>query len=722
MMIVRQNLEILALFLLVDVYIAIWLFYFFYFLPNRNKAVYCLNQQENARVRPFLLKFCLDPVMKWSKRTYYNILIVATLIVVAAVILFVQNRKKPASLNLSTVEATQVYEQDTIQIHQLSTAANALISTNTDSAIHLLEQALSINKKYEIAAIEVKILSQLASCYIRKGNFEKTINYLDTAFAKVKDVNDPDLVAVLHNASAIIYQQNGKFTKSIYSYFEGLNTLKEKGLEKSLRAAKIYSNLAGLFILLEEPKQALQFLDEAKAILDPQDKEHKTTLAYVLCNSGIIKASLKEPDATAELNRSLELSREINDPYISNKILINLSDLSLNDGDYATVDEQLAEALLMAQKTKNPISILLTNYGIGHAQLVRKDYKIAVTNLEKAYQSSIDIGYNDALLIITKELKDAYAAIGNFGKAFEFQEKYVKRKEAIQQTQKKQTFELLLQYQAAEKDKELARTQLAMAQQESRIKMKNIWIGVFVVGLFLLLVLLLIMLNNYRNKQKLQNEQIKNVDQQRDLEKLSAAFDGEERERTRISRDIHDGVMSTFATVRMKIKKLETELPTLSKHVDYNNTMQLFDKATTELRMTAHNLMPDLLLEDGLNKAVYYYAKSIEENTGIKITLESFGEEMNLSQNFLLFLYRAIQELIQNVIKHAAAQQILIQVIYGNDALNITVEDDGRGMDDNHKEGMGLKSLKNRTKLHNGKLNIESKIGEGTSVTLDFGL
>lgn len=724
MMIDRQNLEILGLFLLLDVYIAIWLVYFVYFVPYQKATLQGMggHVQEFNFSKSELLNVCLKPLMRWTKRTFYYLLIVATIIVLAAFYFVFRGKRYSDAGPVNSAVISSFYEQDTLMIHKLSTSASAMLASNTDSAIHLLEEALHINKKYEMANIEVKILAQLAQCYIRKGDFYKTINYLDTAFAKVKEVNDPDLVAILHNASAIIYQQNGKFSKSIYHYFEGLNSLNEAGLSKSLRAAKLYSNLAGLFILLEEPKQSLQFLNEAKTILDPSNQEHKMTLAYVLCNSGIIKASTQQSDAYSELERSLAFSKEINDPYLSNKILVNLSDLSLNAKNYIAVDNQLEEALQMAKRTKNPISMLLTDYGIGHSQVIRKEYAKAIVNLEKAYQASIAIDYNDALLIITKELKDAYSAIGNYEKAFEFQERYLKRKDDVQQTQKKQTFELLLQYQAAEKDKELAKSQLEINQHESRIKMKNIWIGVFVVGMFLLLILLLIMLTNYRNKQKLQNEKIKNVEQQRDMEKLSAAFEGEERERTRISRDIHDGVMSTFATVRMKIKKLETELPNLSESNDYSSTMHLFDKATNELRMTAHNLMPDLLLEDGLMKAVYYYAKSFEENSGIKILVESFGEEVELPQNFLLFLYRAIQELIQNVIKHAEASQILIQIIFGNATLNITVEDNGKGMSVGNQEGIGLKSLRNRTKLYNGTLNIESRTGEGTSVTLDFGL
>lgn len=719
----RQNLELLILFLLVDGYIGILLFYFAYYLPSKQSDIIWENAQTSL-MYPLSKSdtYFLKPLMSWSKRTYRIIIATATVLLIVAIGMYWYGQRDRAKVTATTkdLEGGAVYQQDTALINTLSNKAVAVLASDTDSAIVLLQQVLDINKKYDNKAIEVKAISQLASCYIRKGDYDKTLALLDEAFEKVKEVNDPDLVAILYNASAVIYQQHGKYTKSIYNYFEGLNTLKEKGLSTSLRAAKMYSNLAGLFILLEENKQALKFLDEARAILDPENPEHKVTLAYVLCNSGIIKASGQEADAAAELSASLAIAREVNDPYLSNKILINLSDLSLLTKDYKAADSLLNAALLMAEKTKNPISILLTNFGIGHAYLVRGDYRQATGPLEAAYQSSKQSGYNDALISITKDLKEAYAREGQYSKAFAIQEEYLKQKDEVRRSEKKQTFDLLMQFQAAEKDKQLARSQLEIAQQEIKIREKNIWLGVFVIGTFLLILVFGLLLFSFRSKQRLQDEQLKSVAQQRDIERLSAAFDGEERERTRISRDIHDGVMSTFATIKMRIKKLEDDIPGLAQNGVYTNTMHLFEQATAELRMTAHNLMPDLLLEDGLYKAVFYFAQNIEENTGIKITMECFGEATSLPQNFVLFLYRAIQELVQNIVKHAQASQVLIQLIYGNDALNITVEDNGAGFDPGQQAGLGLKSLQNRTKLYNGTFTINSSPGNGTSVTLDF--
>ena len=655
------------------------------------------------------------------KRTSsYLLLSVMAVFITAGIWLACGEKNKTKGGVPQEMDAVKNYAQDTGLMSALSQKASSIVASQTDSAIFLLEQVLQLNKKYDNATIEVKTLSLLASCYIRKGNYNKTLTILDTAFKKAQLISDPDLVAILYNASAIIYQQHGEYTKSIFNYFKGLNTLEEKGLSGSLRAAKMYNNLAGLFILLQEHDQALVFLKKARKILDQDNPEHKTTLAYVLCNSGIIKAATNEADAEGELRQALQLSEEINDPYIANKILINLSDISLLRRDYQQVDALLYRALGMARKTKNPISILLTDYGMGHSYLLRANYTKALSSLESAYNASISSGYNDALLTITKDLKEAYAGIGNYAKAYSLQEEYAALKDSIQHKEKKQTFDLLLQFQAAEKDGELARSQLEINNQQSRLKEKNIWIGIFTGGTILLATLFFTVLVNNRNKQRLQLAQLKNAEQHWEFERLTAAFDGEERERTRISRDIHDGVMSTLATIRMRIKRLEEDIPGLKERGDYTNTIQLFDKATTELRMTAHNLMPDLLLEDGLSKAIFYFAKSIEENTGIAVTVESFGDMPELSQNLSLFLYRAIQELIQNVIKHSGATQLHIQLTCHNEALNITVEDNGVGMKQNAFEGMGLKSLKSRVQLYNGEMNIISVPGEGTSVTLDF--
>lgn len=660
--------------------------------------------------------------MPGRKRTYWFLLMgVIGLILLYTLLdpMRVVSKKETASSD-SFDDGKSSYVQDTIWIGKLEKNAIRSLQFNSDSTIILLRQALSVSKKYGDAGIDVRLLSTLASAYIRRGDYNNAKNVLDTAFQKAKAINNPDMAAVLYNASAILYQQNGQYTKSIYNYFEGIDLLKKNGMSNTLRAAKLYNNLAGLFILLQENKQALVYLNEARKILNPDSVSHRSTLAYILCNSGIIKSANQAQEAEKELKQALALSSESNDAYLENKILINLSSIALTRNDYKYADELLVQALHFAQRSKNPISIVLTDYGMGHSRLYQKKYAAAIPLLEAAWKQSITTGYSDAMLTIAKDLKEAYTGINDFRNAYRMQEAYYNLKDSIQQQEKSRTFDLVIQYQAAEKNKQLAESQLELNRQQTRIRQKNTWIGIIIIVTTSLCFVVISLYINSRNKQRLQAQQLQNVSQQRDIDRLTAAFEGEERERTRMSRDIHDGVLSSFAMVRWKINLLSKEVPELSENANFRDTIVLFDKATNELRMTAHNLMPDLLLEDGITKAIYYFVKGVEEHMAITVLFEQLGEPPALQPNFQLFLYRAVQELIQNVVKHSQATQMIVQLMYDAESISITVEDNGVGMDTTGKGGMGLMSLKNGVKLFSGELNINSKPGIGTSVMLDF--
>jgi signal transduction histidine kinase len=138
--------------------------------------------------------------------------------------------------------------------------------------------------------------------------------------------------------------------------------------------------------------------------------------------------------------------------------------------------------------------------------------------------------------------------------------------------------------------------------------------------------------------------------------------------------------------------------------------------------MTSHHLMPDYLLQSGLVEALYYFCNNITKHQNITLSFQWHGELLPLQQEPMLHIYRIVQELMQNIIKHAQAQKVLVQILSTDDGwLTLTIEDDGVGYQTQHTAaGMGLNNLEKRVQLLNGKLDIKSTIGEGTSVYIEL--
>ena len=154
---------------------------------------------------------------------------------------------------------------------------------------------------------------------------------------------------------------------------------------------------------------------------------------------------------------------------------------------------------------------------------------------------------------------------------------------------------------------------------------------------------------------------------------------------------------------------------------DVRPLVRQLDEATENLRRTVHNLMPDMLLEDGLVETLYYFCGNVQKMVPIKVLFQPIGTIPKCDSRFELSIYRIIQELIQNTIKHAKASELIVQLSYQAGLLSATVEDNGIGMDSNKAtRGAGLKSIAARVGNLAGSIEIDSRQGIGTTVHLAF--
>jgi signal transduction histidine kinase len=154
---------------------------------------------------------------------------------------------------------------------------------------------------------------------------------------------------------------------------------------------------------------------------------------------------------------------------------------------------------------------------------------------------------------------------------------------------------------------------------------------------------------------------------------------------------------------------------------EFQDGIKLLEQAASELRKTAHNMMPQILLEEGLVDAVKYFCDGVSKSNSPDIRFQIFGTPKKFTQEFELAIYRIVQELIHNVIKHAMAKHAIVQFNFHETSFTLTVEDDGIGMSTEEGiKGMGMRSIQDRIKTNHGTISIESRKNEGTSVYLEF--
>jgi signal transduction histidine kinase len=211
--------------------------------------------------------------------------------------------------------------------------------------------------------------------------------------------------------------------------------------------------------------------------------------------------------------------------------------------------------------------------------------------------------------------------------------------------------------------------------------------------------------------------------QKKQSAQLQTVIATQEEERKRISRDLHDDVGTKLSALKLFLSSLKNNIDKQRYQQVQQlaaNSEQLINETIRDVREMLLNLSPGVLEEFGFTVAIEGLVSKINQTGTIHFELSVFGLTGNLKREYELALYRITQELINNVLKHSGAQNVSLQIGYRDEKVVIMIEDDGHGFDvEAHKEGYGLKNLAARTKLLNGTINIDSKPGKGTSVSIE---
>ena len=250
------------------------------------------------------------------------------------------------------------------------------------------------------------------------------------------------------------------------------------------------------------------------------------------------------------------------------------------------------------------------------------------------------------------------------------------------------------------------------------------WAGLTIAGLLAGLAYLLYTRRRLRREVEFAQERTQ-------LQQLraKAVLEAEEAERRRIGSDLHDGVGQLLVAAKLNLSALSEQLnvQTIGQQTMLQNALDVVDESFKEVRNISHNLMPNALIKRGLAQAVRDFLSKIAPDDRLKINLEVVGLDRGgrLDSTVENVLFRVIQELVQNIIKHAQATEVGLQIVRSDDELTIMVEDNGVGFDVaalGPEAGIGLKNIESRMAYLGGRAEFDSRVGRGTTVTLEVPL
>lgn len=612
--------------------------------------------------------------------------------------------------------ATENLQQKRMRLDKTLVSGYDKAKQNPDEGLRLLMKVFHESKQINYSYGMAKALINCSSVYtnIRQDNqMDKAIFYLRNARPYLKDATarDNKITELWMSCMGTAFSRNSELDSAAYYIVAALDiALRENNTNKTTLAQR-YINLAAVYYELRQFDKVKEYARQAEKIAIESKLNKKLHAIYMITAGSYLE--------TDELDTSLK--------YLA---LASAVDYKPEDYDIRWYHELKGsvflkkgmhqEALLQYKQAiaanAGPSPVALR--GLGCCYQMFKDYTAAEHYFLLARKEVMILNNSPGFLIdVTNDLADLYDTVKNFKSAYSYRSEAYR---LLQERDSKDKVEIISKlesrYKNAEKVKQLAEKQVQLMAARSQINKQYFWTA----GTAVLALLAIITIIALYQKQKLQKTKTNALQQYQEIEKLQAAIEAEERERSRIGRQLHDDIMVQLSIVKMNMEAFSFPNASDPDIQNFQSIKDQLDMAGRDLRLTAHNLAPDTLLADGLTQALLYFCKNVQYRTNLTINFQFYGDQPDLPQELEINIYRISQELVQNIIKHARATNVLMQLNYREDMLTLTIEDDGIGFDMNASvSGIGLKSIRSRLKVMNGQIDIHRRHPKGTSVTIE---
>ena len=517
------------------------------------------------------------------------------------------------------------------------------------------------------------------------------------------------------------YDASMYFTKSA-EVFEQL-----KDTERELIA---YQNLIAALAVVKNFERAVVL---GKKVL-PIAESRKDTLQIGYTVQGLVTDMIylnRLDEAEKYMPQLLLIIRSISDNNLEADSYNTIGMFYERKNDYQKALSYYLQALDKSTALGSKFGMADNKKSVGSIYLHLNNLPMAGKYLNEADQLAKNYNNKMAESNVAIDLTNYYEKLGDYKKALSYLRRHVELRDSILSTDtRNHTSYLEAQFESKKKENEILQLQKAQEEKDIAIHKRNLYIGIGAGILILMSIIFSLLYRNYHNKQKiaaqqkaLQDEKIIIMEKQQQVLSLQSMINGQETERTRIAKDLHDGLGGVFSTVKMHFSTLQHNFPFLKDDALYRKTSDLVNNASNELREIAHNMMPEVLMKLGLVEALTDFCNNVSTSKLLNIKLQAYGMEKRLGTSTEIMLFRILQELVNNIIKHAHATEAIIQFNRDGNRLNITVEDNGRGFDTKEveeKRTMGIEAVKSRIVYLNGKIAIDSHENIGTTILIEL--
>ncbi|SFU27938.1 hypothetical protein SAMN05216480_101299 [Pustulibacterium marinum] len=516
-------------------------------------------------------------------------------------------------------------------------------------------------------------------------------------------------------------------------------------LQYLIQARENYSQLDSLEKLDEINLQIIQIqadvtndFEQSRAyvedyIIDVKKRNDPKMLSKAYRELGIIfyQTGKYPKEAVSFLRKATEQSKIVGDEYWVARNYQTLG-ATLSDYDTTKIDSAIYyfdQALKVYKKLnqKSRLALLYLNYGVAYHKI--GEYQKALEEFYKADTASLDEFKLAVKSYVPFYRKDTYLALGDYKAAYKDTELYHAIYDSIkEQDQKEKIKEFEVRYKTAEKE-------LENQKLTSRIKVNNVLLWALSGAIILLLIISFLIYKFISKKRKiaeqekaLETQKMQTVLKEQELHEIDVMLESQEKERQRIANDLHDSLGSLLSALKLNFNTLgrRESKDEVTKKL-YKKTEELINETYVQVRNISHLKNLGVMGKEGLLSAVKKMAEKMTVINRLEFKVIPFGLDERIESNLEITLFRIIQELCGNIIKHSEATEVNIYLTqHKNDHLNIMIEDNGKGFDiailKEERSGIGLKNIERKVEQMGGTLTIDSAKNTGTTIIIDIPL
>ena len=623
----------------------------------------------------------------------------------------------------SLLRALQTAPTDTTRAKTALRLSAALAATDTAQARRYAHQALALSQAAGFGYGQAHSWLQLSALAIIRNDNGRAGRYGELAQAAAAPLYRQRpaprlarLLAAIANNRGNVADRQGRYAAAVRNYLLAATHLAPLPADRRTLLT-VYANLGNSLLIANQPGQAAHYWRLAAALAASTGpvpellpvylqlarlhlQRNQTDSAGIALRAarpllpvgqlyadeyygtlGQYYRSTQQPGAARQaFERAVAYAARKGAAGYEAKLLFELGQLSAQAGDLPAARASLERSLAITEQLGDSRQLIDNLEGLARLAEQARQWQDALRYYRRSH-----------------ELRDTLAGTAVRAQVNQLETRYRTRQQA-------QQLRTLGQARAAE--------QLALRQQR-RLNAAYLVLLLVLVGAGVLAAGLL------RYRQRLAARQ---REQEKVLLTTQAILQGQEEERRRLARDLHDGLGGMLSTVKFYLASAQGRVPLPPEPAELlGQAIGRLDSSIGELRRVARNLMPEALLAFGLAQALQDLCAATQQASGVPVQLHLHGLETRLPQPLEVELYRLVQELLNNVLKHAQARQVLVQLMRHDAELHLVVEDDGQGFDTAAAgTGVGLRSVQARARYLGGTLEVHSAPGQGTSVSLEL--